>query len=362
MLTDVTIHSRGDRWMTNGPTATNGSMTNGSRTKCWLVTGGAGYIGAHVVGVLRRAGLRVVVLDDLSAGHLDRIPGVEFVPGCVLDSTLLVDTMRRHGVAGVVHAAARKDVAESFADPAGYHRTNVDGLRTVLAAMQVSGVNRIVYSSSAAVYGQGGSGPLTEAMAGDPLSPYGRTKQVGELLLAERARTDGLRYVGLRYFNVAGAARPQLADTTGRSLISTLWRSVAAGRSPVVYGTDHPTPDGTCVRDYVHVQDVAEAHLAVLPLLEQAGCAATFNVGSGRGHSVLEVLAAVEKAVGAPIRATMAAPRDGDPAIAVAAVDSIAAAVGWRARRDLDEIVACQSGPLGAELLTASVRSATTSK
>lgn len=351
--------------MTTGPRV-GGPTVNTARS--WLVTGGAGYIGAHVVATLRGAGLRVVVVDDLSAGFPDRIAGVPFVQGCVLDSGLLVDTMRRHDVEGVVHAAARKDVAESFADPVGYHRTNVDGLRTVLAAMQVTGVNRIVYSSSAAVYGQAGPHPLTEDMADAPMSPYGRTKQIGERLLAEQARTEGLRSVALRYFNVGGAARPQLADVNGKSLISMVWRSAVAGLAPVVYGSDYPTPDGTCVRDYVHVQDVAEAHLAVLPLLEQpgngrsAGAAVAFNVGSGAGHSVLQVLTEVQQVVGEPISPTMAARRDGDPAVAVAAVDSIRAAVGWRARRPLAEIVADHAGALGAELLTAPVRSATTSR
>jgi UDP-glucose 4-epimerase len=308
----------------------------------WLVTGGAGYIGAHVVAALRASGHRAVVIDDLSAGVAERIDGVPLVRGSVLDEELVFRTLQRYAVGGVIHLAARKQATESVARPLYYYQENVDGLRSVLAAMQASGVDRIVYTSSAAVYGETGAEPIGEDEPCRPLNPYGETKLIGEWLLRAAARTDGLRYVALRYFNVAGASSSLLADRAGTNLLPLTLQALAAGRRPMVFGTDYPTPDGTGVRDYIHVADIAAAHVAVLGQLQSAGCALTFNVGSGRGYSVLEVLSALGAATGTPIEPEFGPRRPGDAASVVAGVDRIRRVIGFEPRLPLAAIAASE--------------------
>jgi UDP-glucose 4-epimerase len=306
----------------------------------WLVTGGAGYIGAHTVRALRARGDEVVVLDDLSAGLAARVDeDVPLVRASVLDEDAVAGALTEHRLDGVMHFAARKSVPESVAHPLYYWRENVEGLRSVLAAAARAGVERLVYSSSAAVYGATTGAAVTEDARCVPVNPYGTTKLAGEWLLADVHRATGLRYVALRYFNVAGAHDARLADRGRENLVPIVLDAVVRGDAPTVFGTDYDTPDGSCVRDFVHVDDLADAHVAATALLD-GPCAETLNVGVGRGYSVLEVMATVARVAGRPAEPVVAARRPGDPAAVVADVTRIADRLGWRARHDLDDIVA----------------------
>lgn len=309
-----------------------------------LVTGGAGYIGAHVVRQARDSGLDVVVVDDLSTGVAQRIEGVELhqvdvaEPGAV---AALSQIMQSAQVDAVVHLAARKRVDESVAQPAWYFRQNVGGLAHVLDAMQVTGVDRLVFSSSAAVYGEHPGPVVHEDSAPRPVSPYGETKLVGEWLVRSAARAWGLRGVSLRYFNVVGAGSPLLRDTTGTNLVTQVLDRLARGLAPQVFGTDYPTPDGSCVRDFVDVVDVARAHVAALEYLSRPGRAHdVLNVGTGHGSSVLEVVAGLTALTGTELAPERAARRPGDVVSSVAAVDRIEGELGWRAERGLPQMLA----------------------
>ncbi|HEU5108655.1 MAG TPA: UDP-glucose 4-epimerase GalE, partial [Micromonosporaceae bacterium] len=243
-------------------------------------------------------------------------------------------------VAGVIHLAARKDVGESVRDPLGYYGDNLDGLRAVLAAAARLGVRDIVYSSSAAVYGPSDTGRVDEDSPTVPGNPYGRTKLVGEWMLADAAAAHGLRYAALRYFNVAGAAHPALGDVGRTNLVPRLLRAVVDGQSAQVYGTEHPTPDGTCIRDYIHVGDIADAHVTAARALRDGRIdAEILNVGRGAGVSVLEMIQTVRRACDRPLPAEATPARDGDPPHVVADAHRIADVLGWRASRDLDEII-----------------------
>lgn len=302
----------------------------------WLVTGGAGYIGAHVAWALRDAGHDVVVLDDLSAGDPGRLPpGVELCVGSVLDTDPVADLMRSHEIRGIVHLAGVKAVEDSVRQPLAYYELNVAGMLSLLTAMVRSGVPRLVFSSSAAVYGAPATPLVTEESPTSPVSPYGRTKLICEWMLRDAARAHGLSWAALRYFNVAGAARPQLADRGTGNLIPRIFDAIENGRKPEVYGSDYPTADGTCVRDYVHVADVADAHAAVVG----QGAEGVFNVGCGRGASVLEVLTAARRATGINFSWALRPPRAGDAPHVVADTRRISTRLLWQPRNDLDAIV-----------------------
>ncbi|MGW7352341.1 UDP-glucose 4-epimerase GalE [Streptomyces sp. NPDC054784] len=318
----------------------------------WLITGGAGYIGAHVVRTMAEAGERVVVLDDLSSGVADRLPPeVPLVRGSVLDRALLDRTLTEHGVRGVVHLAAKKQVAESVEQPLRYYRENVHGLTVLLEAVAAAGVRRFVLSSSAAVYGSPDVDLVREDTPCLPINPYGETKLTGEWLVRAAGRAHGIGTVCLRYFNVAGAARPELADTGVSNIVPMFFDALTRGVPPRIFGGDYPTPDGTCVRDYIHVQDLAEAHLAAARRLDAtipdavAGTGdgpgdLTVNVGTGRGVSVREMAELVARVTGRDdLPAEVAPRRAGDPARVVAAADLAARDLGWTARLDVPEMV-----------------------
>jgi UDP-glucose 4-epimerase len=307
------------------------------------VTGGAGYIGAHVVRALHEQGRAVVVLDDLSTGDRARLPaGVRLVVGDIGDPDAAREALAGGAVAGIVHLAARKAVGESVDRPLWYWRQNVQGLQTLLEAAVEAGVRRFVYSSSAAVYGQPDTlRPIGEDGHCDPINPYGASKRAGEWMIDATARRFGWRATSLRYFNVAGAAEPELGDRGVANLIPLVFRALDQGRPPQVFGDDYPTADGTCVRDYVHVADLARAHLAAVRWAEQDGEAdhVPINIGTGRGASVLEVLSAVGEVTGRDVGAARVGRRAGDPAQLVAAVDRAREVLGWSARYDLHDMV-----------------------
>lgn len=304
----------------------------------WLVTGGAGYIGAHVVKAMTAGGMDVVVLDDLSTGAAARVTGATLITGTVRDRGLVRGVIRDNAVDGVMHIAAKKHVAQSVSDPLLYYRENVDGLVSVLEACQSHGVGNFVFSSSAATYGMPDVDLVDEATPCAPLSPYGESKVVGEWLVRDCAAW-GLSAICLRYFNVAGAAAPELGDPGTGNLIPLTFRALTPGRRPAVFGTDYPTPDGTCVRDYVHVADVADAHLAAVRALEAGAPSATYNVGRGVGASVLEVLRVIGEVTGADVTHDALARRPGDPARVVASAEKIRCELGFRATRDLRAMI-----------------------
>jgi UDP-glucose 4-epimerase len=308
----------------------------------WLVTGGAGYIGGHVVRRLRTDGYPVVVLDDLSTGVAERVPhDVPLIPACVTDRRTVARVLREYAVTGVVHLAARKSPAESVARPHWYHRQNVGGVCALLDAMTVAGVRRLVFSSSAAVYGVPGRPVVDERTPAAPINPYGETKLLGERLIRSAGTGGGLSWLALRYFNVVGAADPLLADRAPTNLVPIVFRALAEGCPVTVTGADYPTLDGTGVRDYIHVTDLAAAHAAGVDRLSAGPPAGeVLNVGTGRGYSVLEVLSRIEAVTGQPVPYRIGPRRPGDPPEVVADPSRIGHRLGWRARYDLTDMVA----------------------
>ncbi|MEW2399533.1 UDP-glucose 4-epimerase GalE [Streptomyces sp. NPDC046862] len=307
----------------------------------WLITGGAGYIGAHVVRAMREAGERAVVYDDLSTGIAERVPeGVPLVVGSTLDGELLSRTLARHAVSGVVHLAAKKQVGESVEQPLHYYQENVEGLRVLLSAVTDAKVPSFVFSSSAAVYGMPDVNLVTEDTPCVPMSPYGETKLAGEWLVRATGRATGLSTASLRYFNVAGAASPELADVGVFNLVPMVFEKLTEGAAPRIFGDDYPTPDGTCVRDYIHVVDLAEAHVATARRLRAApGTDLTLNIGRGEGVSVREMIDRITTLTGHGLPPSVAPRRPGDPARVVASADRIAGELDWKARYGVEDMI-----------------------
>ncbi|MEU5000071.1 UDP-glucose 4-epimerase GalE [Streptomyces sp. NPDC021622] len=308
----------------------------------WMITGGAGYIGAHVVRAMAGAGERVVVLDDVSAGVPERLPAdIPLIRGSSLDGDLLRRVFAEHGVTGVVHLAARKQVGESVEQPLRYYRENVGGLVTLLEAVADAGIKRFVFSSSAAVYG---NPPAVDLVSEDtpcvPINPYGETKLAGEWLVRAAGRAHGIATVCLRYFNVAGASAPELADTGVFNVVPMVFDRLTRGEAPRIFGDDHPTPDGTCVRDYIHVADLADAHLAAARrVTERPEGDLTVNIGRGAGVSVRELVTLIGEVSGDTRPALVEPGRAGDAPRAVADAGLAAKELGWTARRGVREMV-----------------------
>lgn len=310
-----------------------------------LITGGAGYIGSHTVHALVDAGEHVVVLDNLSTGFAAALPKPMLpIVGDVGDEKLVASVIERHGVESIIHFAGSIIVPESVADPLKYYRNNTVNSRTLIEAAVKGGVNHFIFSSTAAVYGEPLRVPLAEDDPTVPLSPYGWSKLMTEVMLGDTGAAHPLRHVALRYFNVAGAD-PKLRtglSTPGATHLIKVAVEAALGRRPRidVFGTDYPTPDGTCIRDYIHVSDLAQAHLAALNHLRDGGASVTLNCGYGRGYSVREVLDAVRRAAGHDFPVEFAGRRPGDTVVSVAAVDRIRETLRWKPELDdLDTIV-----------------------
>ncbi|EST26005.1 UDP-glucose 4-epimerase GalE [Streptomyces roseochromogenus] len=307
----------------------------------WLITGGAGYIGAHVVRAMTEAGERTVVYDDLSTGVAERVPAeVPLVRGSVLDADRVARTLAEHEISGVVHLAAKKQVGESVERPLHYYRENVEGLRILLDAVTRAEVPSFLFSSSAAVYGMPDVDLVTEETPCEPMSPYGETKLAGEWLVRATGKATGLSTASLRYFNVAGAAGPELADTGVFNLIPMVFEKLTEGAPPRIFGDDYPTPDGTCVRDYIHVVDLAEAHVTVARALASSpGTDLTLNIGRGEGVSVREMIDRINAVTGYDRPPVVTPRRPGDPARVVASADRIATELGWQAKYDVQDMI-----------------------
>jgi UDP-glucose 4-epimerase len=309
-----------------------------------LVTGGAGYIGSHVVLQLRARGERVVVLDDLSRGFRQAVIDAPLVVGKVGDREAVLNLLRSHAVDTVMHFAAFTIVPESVSEPLKYYGNNTCSTRTLLECCGVAGVRHFVFSSTAAVYGTPADGVAAEDTPTAPINPYGTSKLMSEWMLRDVASASKLNYVALRYFNVAGSD-PQCRigqASPNATLLVKVACEAAVGKRPevLIYGSDYATPDGTGVRDYIHVEDLATAHVDALQYLRGAGASTTLNVGYGHGYSVREVLASVERVSGTRLKVREQPRRAGDPAALVAHAERIRAELGWRPRHDdLDDIV-----------------------
>jgi UDP-glucose 4-epimerase len=307
----------------------------------WLVTGGAGYIGSHVVRALAKEGLEPVVFDDLSSGLAEFVPeGVPFVQATILDRTALLDTIDRYGITGVVHVAGYKYAGVSVRRPLHTYEQNVTGTATLLEAMAERGVDRIVFSSSAAVYGTPPSDVVTEETPKAPESPYGESKLIGEWLLRDQGVATGLRHTSLRYFNVVGSGGPDLYDASPHNLFPLVFQALLDGKAPKIFGDDYDTPDGTCVRDYVHVADLAVSHAAAAKRLDAGDpVESAYNLGSGSGVSVRQIMDAMAEATGVAFAPEVAPRRQGDPDRIVAEGVLAARDLDWKMRHTLLEMV-----------------------
>ncbi len=307
------------------------------------MTGGAGYIGAHVVRALQQQGMKAVVIDDLSSGLAKFVPtGVPFTAGTILDTDLVTRVLRDHHCDGVIHVAGFKYAGVSVERPLHTYSQNVTGTASVLEAMEQVGVPLLVFSSSAAVYGTPQTELVTEASPTHPASPYGESKLIGEWLINDVARVrEGFRGVSLRYFNVVGSATDEVYDASPHNLFPLVLEALLAGRTPRIFGDDYATADGTCVRDYVHVGDLATSHVAAAKaLLAGKELRPAYNLGSGDGLSVRQIMDAMAKVTGIDFTAEMGPRRTGDPDRIVAEGAAAAADLNWQMRYSIEEMVA----------------------
>jgi UDP-glucose 4-epimerase len=307
----------------------------------WLVTGGAGYIGAHVVRAFQEVGLDAVVVDDLSSGHRAFVPeSVPFVQGTIVDTDLLVRTMEQHEVEGVVHLAGFKYAGVSVQRPLHTYTQNVTGTVNLLEAMERTGVGSMVFSSSAATFGTPDTELVTEQTPTRPESPYGESKLIGEWVLRDQAVATGLRHTSLRYFNVVGSGTDDLYDTSPHNLLPIVFEMLLDGRTPRINGDDYDTPDGTCVRDYVHVSDLARAHVVAAQRLAAGDrLEPVYNLGSGTGSSVRQIMDTIREVTGIEFTPEIGPRRPGDPDRIVASGELATRDLGWHNRHTLEEMV-----------------------
>lgn len=305
------------------------------------MTGGAGYIGAHVARAFTEVGERAVVIDDLSSGHRSFVAeGTPFIEGTLLDTSLLERTLTEYDVTGVVHLAGFKYAGVSVERPLHTYEQNVQTTVSLLRAMESAGVHNIVFSSSAATFGTPDVDLVTEETPTAPESPYGETKLIGEWLIADQAKVVPLRHTSLRYFNVVGSGYDDIYDTSPHNLFPIVFEMLLAGKTPRINGDDYPTPDGTCVRDYIHVADLARAHVvAARKLTEGAELNRVYNLGSGDGSSVRQIMDAIRSVTGIEFAPEIAPRRPGDPARIVATGEAAQRDLDWEMRHTLDDMV-----------------------
>ncbi len=307
--------------------------------KTWLITGGAGYIGSHIVRDFLKAGIEIIVLDNLSTGKKDKIPSsVKFYETDILNKNDLQQIFLQNRIEGVIHLAAKKSVIESMKSPNFYFEQNVLGLSTLLSVMKTNQIKNIVFSSSSSVYGNPANELSRESDILNPISFYGKTKLMGEWIIESGAEW-GLNAISLRYFNVAGAGEKKLKDVGEFNLIPMVFRAILDGENPKIFGDNYETLDGTCIRDFVHVEDVSHAHLLCAQKLSQGFHSEVFNVGTGSGYSVREVIEKIRKITGRSFEIEIMPARDGDPAITGAETSKISSVLGWEAQRGIDEII-----------------------
>jgi len=304
-----------------------------------LVVGGAGYIGAHVADLLQESGYGVRIYDDFSNGLKSRIEGKfsDVVIGDVLDRQVLISACE--GIDAVIHLAAKKAVGESVDNPLKYYENNVGGTLNILAAMNLEGVKKIVFSSTAAVYAPSEKLSIVESDLTEPLSPYGQTKLLSEKLISAVAKAENLSAISLRYFNVVGALRDELADNSKDNLVPKVFAALKARKNPEIYGSDYPTKDGSCIRDYIHISDLARAHLVALEKVFSTKVDEVYNVGSGTGYSVTEMINQIAESIGKPITPTLSPRRPGDTAQLIASIAKIERDLDWKPERSLKEMI-----------------------
>ena len=304
-----------------------------------LVTGGAGYIGAHVAAELLKSGYGIRIYDDFSNGLHRRVDGKfrDIVEGDMLDRAKLLAAL--DGIDAVIHLAAKKAVEESVKDPLKYYENNVGGTLNLLGAMAAKGVKQLVYSSSAAVYSPNDKEAVLEDDPTAPLSPYGASKLLAEQLISSVGSAEQISNISLRYFNVVGSNIAEFGDNSKDNLVPKVFLALKNGKRPQIYGSDYPTPDGTCIRDYIHVQDLALAHLAALKKVESGYLSQVYNVGSGKGYSVKEMMDQISKSIGRDINPELSPARAGDSPKLIASIDKIKEQLGWSPRASLEEMI-----------------------
>lgn len=304
-----------------------------------LVTGGAGYIGAHVAAELLKSGYSIRIYDDFSNGLHRRVDGKfrDIVDGDMLDRVKLLAAL--DGIDAVIHLAAKKAVEESVKDPLKYYENNVGGSLNLLGAMAAKGVKQLVYSSSAAVYSPNDKEAVLEDDPTAPLSPYGASKLLSEQLISSVGSAEQISNISLRYFNVVGSNIAEFGDNSKDNLVPKVFLALKNGKRPQIYGSDYPTPDGTCIRDYIHVQDLALAHLAALKKVESGYISQVYNVGSGKGYSVKEMMDQISKSIGRDINPELSPARAGDSPKLIASIDKIKEQLGWSPKASLEEMI-----------------------
>lgn len=306
-----------------------------------MVTGGAGYIGSHVVRDLQSAGIPVVVLDNLSTGVRGFVPAdVPFVQTDLLDTEAVGQALVEHSVTGVIHIAGFKFAGVSVDQPLYTYQQNVTAMMSLLTAMDVAGVGKVVFSSSSSVYGNAASGLVTEDDSFNPTSPYGESKVIGEWLLRNQGAATGLVHTSLRYFNVVGSGEATLPDVSPHNLLSMVFEALERGQTPVINGNDYDTPDGTCIRDYIHVADLARSHVAAAQRMDRGdSIEIAYNLGSGTGTSVAEMMSAISLVTGNDFSPKIGPRRAGDPARVVASGERASRDIGWAMTNSLENMI-----------------------